>query len=346
MNEALVVTSIGAPNGAMRLLANGAVRNSIPFYVIGDVASPPEYSLAGCSFYNIEDQIATGFRTAASTPKRHYARKNIGYLLAMRDGAEIIIETDDDNEPSDAFWIPRKRFQRVPSLIAQGCANVYRYYSDSPVWPRGLPLEAVQADLPQYETLPTVLNDCPIQQGLADGNPDVDAIYRMVLPLPLNFSQRRRIALGQGTWCPFNSQNTAWWRSAFPLLYLPAHCSFRMTDIWRSFVAQRIAWENGWSLLFHEPTVVQDRNAHQLMRDFIDEVPGYLNNARIIDLLGGITLMQGEAAISENLFLCYEALVKGNIFGSAELQLLEDWIYDVQQLLGTPTSPDRGVAYA
>ena len=54
----------------------------------------------------------------------------------------------------------------------------------------------------------------------------------------------------------------------YPLLYLPAYCSFRMTDIWRSFVAQRIAWENGWRLLFHGPTMEQERNVHDLMKDF------------------------------------------------------------------------------
>ena len=47
-----------------------------------------------------------------------------------------------------------------------------------------------------------------------------------------------------------------------------------MTDIWRSFVAQRIAWTNNWSVLFDEPTVWQERNEHDLMRDFRDEVPG------------------------------------------------------------------------
>src|SRR5438270_335676 len=75
---------------------------------------------------------------------------------------------------------------------------------------------------------------CPIQQGLADENPDVDAIYRLAFPLPLTFRTDRRIALGGSAWCPFNSQNTTWTREAFPLLYLPSYCSFRMTDIWRS----------------------------------------------------------------------------------------------------------------
>jgi hypothetical protein len=38
-----------------------------------------------------------------------------------------------------------------------------------------------------------------------------------------------------------------------------------MTDIWRSFVAQRIAYENDWAVLFHEPTVWQSKE-HDLQR--------------------------------------------------------------------------------
>jgi hypothetical protein len=37
-------------------------------------------------------------------PSKHYARKNLGYLIAIKNGAEIIIETDDDNIPEKNFW--------------------------------------------------------------------------------------------------------------------------------------------------------------------------------------------------------------------------------------------------
>ena len=32
-----------------------------------------------------------------------------------------------------------------------------------------------------------------------------------------------------------------------------------MTDMWRSFVVQRILWGNGWTLMFDEPSVVKAR---------------------------------------------------------------------------------------
>src|SRR6185436_15069807 len=136
------------------------------------------------------------------------------------------------------------------------------------------------------ETQPASVSQVyPIQQGLADENPDVDAVYRMTSSLPLSFNKRNPIVLDKNAWCPFNSQNTTWFKEAFPLLYLPSYCSFRMTDIWRSFVAQRIAWSCNWSILFHNATVRQERNEHSLIRDFEDEIPGYLNNARICKML-------------------------------------------------------------
>ena len=126
-----------------------------------------------------------------------------------------------------------------------------------------------------------------------------------------------------------NSQNTTWWADAFPLLYLPAYCSFRMTDIWRGFVAQRIAWANGWSTLFHEPTVCQDRNEHDLMQDFKEEIPGYLMNREIAERLGGLDLAPGLDRIGENLLRCYQALVEMRAVGPEEVGLLNAWLEDL-----------------
>ncbi len=211
--------------------------------------------------------------------------------------------------------------------------NIYAYFSDANIWPRGLPLEEVRSQPPALDSLPRERVDSPIQQGLADENPDVDAIYRLVLPLPLNFKPGIELALAPGVWCPFNSQNTVWWPEAYPLLYMPAYCSIRMTDIWRSFIAQRIAWENGWSLLFESSTVWQDRNDHSLIRDFKDEIPGYLNNRAICEGLEDLHLKSGIDAIGDNLKTCYEFMIKGSYIGADELTLVDAWLKDLQESL-------------
>jgi hypothetical protein len=118
-----------------------------------------------------------------------------------------------------------------------------------------------------------------------------------------------------------------------------------MTDIWRSFVAQRIAWENDWSILFESSTVWQDRNDHDLMRDFSDEVPGYLHNRKICDALQGVRLKSGTAAIGENLRICYEALVAGSFVKPEELDLVDAWLHDLAALKQSDSPRDTNVAW-
>jgi len=325
----IVITSINAPNEALESYARESARHEFKFVVIGDTKSPVDFALEGCDYYSIERQKGLDLSYVPLCPTCHYARKNIGYLLAARAGARIIRDTDDDNLPRADFWNAEKRRQLVPVVQGTGWLNVYRWFSGELIWPRGFPLDQVRVETPDFAALPVLEADCPIQQGLADENPDIDAIYRLLLPLPQSFRTDRRAALGANAWCPFNSQNTTWFRDAFPLLYLPAYCSFRMTDIWRSFVAQRIAWSNGWSVLFHEPTVWQERNAHNLMRDFEDEVPGYLHNTRIARELSALPIQAGIENIPSNMRLCYRRLCDLSLIDMKELPLLEAWLSDV-----------------
>jgi len=327
----VIVTSIARPNKILRNLAQGCSEKGCHFIVIGDQASPADFHIDGCDFYSLERQMQLGLKFARNCPTKHYARKNIGYLLAIRAGASVIIETDDDNIPCEKFWAPQQRVQKVPVLQNKGWVNIYRYFSEQNIWPRGFPLEQLHQPPPPYQSLNTAEVDCPIQQGLCDDNPDVDAIYRLILPLPQTFRKNLQVALTNGCWCPFNSQNTTWWQGAFELLYLPSYCSFRTTDIWRSFIAQRIAWLNGWAILFHEPTMTQQRNEHNLLRDFGDEIPGYLHNIEICQALETLPLKPGIEKIGDNLKTCYRKLVDMSLIGPEELQLLDTWLQDINQ---------------
>ncbi len=329
----VVVTSIAPPNPVMRELASQSKSRGLSFFVIGDVPSPSDFSLDGCEFYSLERQSATGFAVAESMPVRHYSRKNIGYLLAMQNRSRLVLETDDDNMPRAEFWDERELQPSAKMVPGGGWRNVYAYFADVDVlWPRGFPLDAARQKPPQFDTLPEIKVTCPIQQGLPDGDPDVDAIYRLLFPLDITFRTDRQIAFGSGAWCPFNSQSTAWFPQAYPLLYLPSFCSFRMTDIWRSFVAQRIAWANNWSVLFRGPDMFQDRNEHNLMRDFADEVPGYLNNRAIAEKLDALALKKGAESLAANLLICYEELVRSKWIDPKELALVEAWNRDLAGL--------------
>lgn len=332
MDTALVITSIAASgHPVLNAYASHCKKAGIPFYMIGDKASPSDFNLEGCDFYSLERQRQLDLSIVKLLPEKHYGRKNIGYLLAIRNGAKQILETDDDNYAHPEFWAERNRIVPAHPLREKGWVNVYEYYTKARIWPRGFALEKLQDALPPLSDFKINDCDCPIQQGLANENPDVDAIYRLILPLPLNFEGDAKIALGNKTWCPFNSQNTTWFKDAFPLMYLPSYCSFRMTDIWRSFIAQRIAWENNWSILFHPATVWQERNMHNLMRDFADEISGYTNNLRIAETLEKLDLKSGLNNLGGNLHRCYEAMVGLNLVDAKEIPLVEAWLRDLGQ---------------
>ena len=332
-STALVVTSISGPNPVLRDLAEGCARRGMDFILIGDTRSPEEFFLEGCRYYSIADQHQTGLSYARLCPTGHYARKNIGYLEAIRAGAGLILETDDDNLPTEGFWLPRHRTHEVPVITQPGWVNIYRYFTDSNIWPRGLPLDMIKREPPVGADLEERRVTCPIQQGLSDQNPDVDAVYRLSLPLPQCFEPDKKLALAPNSWSPFNSQNTCWWPEAYALMYLPAHCSFRMTDIWRGFVALRIAAAYGWHILFESPTTVQDRNDHDLMRDFADEIPGYLNNGKLMKCLHELELSSDPADMGGNLRRCYRALVENGFIPSEELALVEAWLMDLEELV-------------
>jgi hypothetical protein len=329
---AVVITSISPPDERLAAISRGCQRAGFTFILVGDESSPGDFQLAGCRFVGLDDREAAELSFARACPTRHYARKNIGYLLAAMSGSTVIRETDDDNVPLDKFWIEPSLLQSVSRVSVSGWVNVYSYFTDARIWPRGLPLETIGAVPPAFDSLRVESRACPIQQGLSNENPDVDAIYRLLMPLPQSFSGGRRIALASGTWSPFNSQNTTWWKDAFPLMYLPAYCSFRMTDIWRSFVAQRIAWENDWMVMFDEPTMRQERNAHDLMKDFRDEVPGYLHNSSIAASLSSLRLDRGIERIPANMKVCYERLVSDGIMDSRELPLLDAFLSDLSRV--------------
>lgn len=334
MPKSLIITSIANDkHPVLAQFANECKVNNTPFIVIGDTKSPKEFNLSGCDFWSVDRQLTLPFELAKALPTKHYSRKNLGYLIAIQNGSTELVETDDDNIPRKEFWESKSVEVKSYNFENKGWVNVYHYFTKNKIWPRGFPLEELQNKQTELSELKNEAVHCPIQQGLADENPDVDAVYRLTYPLPINFEIKTKLALGKNAWSPFNSQNTYWYKEAFPLMYLPSYCSFRMTDIWRSYVAQRIAWECGWAVLYHEPTVWQERNDHNLMNDFKDEISGYTNNFTICEELQNLHLKPGKDNIFDNLIVCYQKLIDINVIGKEEMPLLKAWISDLKKVM-------------
>jgi len=325
---AVVITTVQSPTPAVRKWIAVLQETSTAPIIIGDAKGPFAYD-ERCEFYSFERQSSLKFNLSKSLPVNHYARKNLGYLVAAEQGAEIIYETDDDNCPM-AGWDLRMRSRlECRQVKTTGWVNAFRYFTDEKIWPRGFPLDEILKPLP----LATASGaDCyaPIQQGLANGEADVDAIWRLLFDRSIVFDEGDPIFLGKRRWCPFNSQSTWWHRETLPLMYLPSCHSRRMTDIWRSFVAQRCLWEIDAGVIFHGPEVFQTRNPHVIIDDFKQEIDGYLRNRDICDCLEALNLSPKD--MIANVVKCYEALVRAGHFPEGELRLVYDWSKDVERV--------------
>lgn len=328
-----VITTIQEPTDDVREMHRRLMEHGGRLVVAGDKKGPASWNLPDCDFLSLDDQLRSGFSLADSLPTGHYARKNIGYLSAIHAGADCIYETDDDNAPLPS-WGPRsENMSNVRKLSAKDSSrwvNVYHCFSnDGKIWPRGLPLTELNSSSAFDLRVSTSDLQAPIQQGLANGSPDVDAVWRLTQDRPVEFDPNDSVWLGSGQWSPFNTQSTWWFPAAYPLLYVPSFCSFRMCDIWKSFVAQRCLWAMGLGVVFHAPEVFQKRNEHNLMKDFEEEVPGYLNNARIAEVLDALSLRGAPAA---DLRTCYAALIDEGVLPKEELKLVNCWLTDLEEI--------------
>ena len=240
----------------------------------------------------MEKQRTLGYRIHHLIPYKSYARKNIGYLYAIQHGAKIIYETDDDNSPTSGkitfyqkgtgdFYV-----YKTDSVVV----NPYEHFGQSTIWPRGYPLNHI-ADPPSHKFIRCEGVDTSIQQGVVNGDPDVDAIFRLTrkdtgVDLNVEFDGNALpVALPPNTLAPFNSQNTLFLNRALWAMLLPTTVAFRVTDIWRGYWAQRLLWDVGSHLSFFPPNAVQFRNAHNYLADFIDEQKMYRQSSQLVNFL-------------------------------------------------------------
>lgn len=329
-NQAVVVTTINGPTRPILELASRP--GDWPLIVVGDAKTPPDWEVTGVHFFSIEDQLKSQYALASLLPQNHYCRKNLGYLKALSLGAAVIAETDDDNFPGGWPQEAPDALVEAPLLTVNGWANVYHYFTEANIWPRGLPLTEIRNSLPSWGELPVAARPVAVHQYLASGDPDVDAIYRLTVGREDHAFEDRSLVLDRGTIVPFNSQSTIWHEKAFPLLYLPSFVSFRMTDIWRSFVAQTCLWAAGLHVAYHGRGVHQERNVHDLHRDFLQEIVGYERNREILEVLSALELSPSLNDMGDNLKQCYLALQGIEVVNDQELQLVEAWLRDVKTI--------------
>ena len=337
-----VVTPIQNPTKALLKLAELTLEKGEKLFVIGDKKTPAEFNLPGAVYFGPSEQELLQYKVVANLPWNSYTRKMLGYLEAVKHGCEFIRETDDDNFPLESFFIdfPESIICRYPDN-SDGWINPYRYFSDEYIWPRGYPVELIDNDRKEHRSDSAQCSEKAVTkigviQGLANGAPDEDAIFRLIQSNAGDFifNNEMPLIIPTGTFAPFNSQVTTWDGALLPLMYLPQTCTFRMTDIWRSFIAQHLLQQSHYSLIFTQASAFQERNEHNLLKDFSDEVPGYTGNASLTETIRSVPISGEFTHLADDLMLIYRALVEKEFLKDQELICLEAWLGDCKSIQG------------
>ena len=282
----------------------------------------------------MERQKTLGYRIHDLLEYRSYPRKNIGYLYAIQHGAKIIYETDDDNSPTSGkiTFYQQETGDFFVYKTDSAMVNPYEHFGQSTIWPRGYPLDHI-GDPPSHRFVKCAGVDTSVQQGVVNGDPDVDAIFRLTrkdkgVNLNVEFDAKAPpVVLPPNTLAPFNSQNTLFLHKALWALLLPTTVTFRVCDIWRGYWAQRLLWDVGTHLSFFPPNAVQFRNAHDYLSDFKEEKVVYYESGRLIEFLN--KWKSDKPDFFSRVLDLSVALAENGFWGINDALLTKAWLTDL-----------------
>jgi len=291
MKHIIVTTTIHSPTKAMRLFVQ---KSGWSVIIVGDKKTPHnEYKTLEKKHQNVlylspEDQEKKYSKLSDAIGWNSIQRRSIGFIEAYRNGAEIVATVDDDNIPY-AQW--------GKNLLVGKTVTIEYYHAEAAVfdplsvtphshlWHRGYPIDLLQDRLSVRHT-GTTKRTVRVQADLWDGDPDVDAIARMVYHPMVKFPKSTR-PFASDKISPFDSQNTFISREIIPVYMMIPHIG-RFDDIWASYIVQHYFPD---SVAYCAPSVYQERNTQDVMQNFEDEIIGYRHTSAFIKHLNNYMSM-------------------------------------------------------
>ena len=308
-----VVTTIFESNDAITGVAN---LEGWCMVIVADNKTPVNYLEQGTGlvgndsvfFFSVEEQKTwlnlPGELGAfvRATPFNHFARKNLGFIYAILRGAEFIYDFDDDNfinkdeSGKPLALIPNE--SHVENVRFVSLKN--KLFNHHPLmgatipgsWPRGFPLEKIQDTETHGQVVSSgntlSMKHVGVMQYCVDNNPDIDAIHRLVLPLPMNFKERSSpILVPSSAFVPYNAQATLHTKDALWATLLPITVHGRVSDIWRSYFSECLFHDLDLGVVLLPPRITQYRNAHSYIADMKAEGDLYFKSERLVEFISG-----------------------------------------------------------
>jgi len=215
-------------------------------------------------------------------------RRNIGFLMALEWGCDVMVSLDDDNFcPDNPHTFEEYGVVcgdvRMPSVESEnGWYNLCDMLALEPsvrVYPRGFPYHKRHQN-PKIE-LREEAGTVRMNAGLWLEEPDLDAITWMVVPVRAMSFKGTSVLLGAKTWAPINSQNTSLHRDVIPSYYfirmgypLAGTPIDRYGDILSGYFSQACVRHMKHRIRVGTPVAFHRRNAHNYLRDTTQELAG------------------------------------------------------------------------
>ncbi len=294
----IVTTTIHAPTEAIRRFDGVCDWTLI---VVGDQRTPSGYTLQNGIYLSSADQEKLAPELSDLIGWNCIQRRNLGFVLALSLGAEIIATVDDDNIPYDGWGqglmvgreVELKNFE-----APNGCFDPVGATEHSHLWHRGYPLQLLQSrDYAKHASQSVIVD---VQADFWNGDPDVDAVCRLEHGPKVEFA-KDTFPFASRAISPFNSQNTFLSAAALAHYFVLPGVG-RMDDIWAAFHLQ----SKGFKVAYGAPSVYQDRNVQDLTQNLTDEVLGYQQNAAMVEAINAGTYTHRDFW-PERTVLAYEA---------------------------------------
>jgi hypothetical protein len=276
MKKIIVTTTISPPTEASWEYSH---MEGWEYIVVADKKTPIDfYSMLNCNIFTCEAQESKYRKLSDLIGWNCVERKNLGILLALESGADIIAIVDDDNIPMDNWGknIVVGREIEVNYFETDNICFDPIYHTNYPhLWHRGFPLELLQSRVNYKPSVTKIIPD--VQAGFWNGDPDIDAICRME-HAPYCEWEAGLFPIASNTFSPFNSQNTILSRAAAKEYSMLCETG-RMTDIWASYYLQA----RGFKVVYTEADVFHQRHKHNLMVDYLEEIQGNIDNFNLLE---------------------------------------------------------------
>jgi hypothetical protein len=279
MKKIIVTTSINPPTEAIEKF------DAMPDWtlvVIGDKKTPSGYKLKRGLYVTPEEQEKYDPALSEAIGWNCIQRRNFGLLWAHDLNADLVAVIDDDNIPYPGWGtdlLPGKKVNVNYYETDLAAFDPVGATNEQHLWHRGYPLQLIPQRSYKNKTTKEMTFD--IEADFWDGDPDIDAICRMIYAPSCKFDPKC-FPLAADKLAPFNSQNTFMAASVLPDYFLFPQVG-RMDDIWAAYYVQA----KGKKVVFNKASVFQARNVHNLVKDMKSEYLGYENNLEIVTGLPG-----------------------------------------------------------